>query len=263
MRIAILSDIHGNRIALDAVLADIEAQGGVDATWILGDFCALGPQPVPALERVAAIPNRVMVRGNTDFYLTSGKRPGPAADAVAGDPAQLDLYAEIRASFGWTLGAVTATGWLPFLQDLPVEQRLTLPDGTDVLLVHASPGTDDGAGVTPVTPDADLGGLLHGCTADLVIVGHTHVPVDRSLTLGEDHTVRVINPASVSNPRVPSLHASYGLLTADRDGYDYQRREVAWDRQAILDMMDEINYPGAGHVRSFLLGHDVADYLRS
>jgi predicted phosphodiesterase len=263
MRIAILSDIHGNRIALDAVLADIEAQGGVDATWILGDFCALGPQPVLALERIAAIPNRVMVRGNTDFYLTSGKRPGLAADAVVGDPTRLELYAEIRASFGWTLGAVTTTGWLPFLQELPVEQRATLPDGTHVLLVHASPGTDDGAGVTPVTADADLRQLCQGCTADLVLVGHTHVPVDRSLTLANGHTVRVINPASVSNPRLPSLHASYGLLTGNEQGYDYQRREVSWDRQAILDMMDEVGFPGTGHVRSYLLGHDVPDYLRA
>jgi predicted phosphodiesterase len=42
MRIALLSDIHGNPVALDAVLADIEAQGGVDTYWILGDFSAMG-----------------------------------------------------------------------------------------------------------------------------------------------------------------------------------------------------------------------------
>ena len=46
MRIAILSDIHGNSVALDAVLTDIATQGAVDAYWLLGDLVALGPDPV-------------------------------------------------------------------------------------------------------------------------------------------------------------------------------------------------------------------------
>ena len=50
MRLAILSDIHGNPLALDAVLADIQSQGEVDAYWVLGDFAALGYDPVTPLE---------------------------------------------------------------------------------------------------------------------------------------------------------------------------------------------------------------------
>jgi predicted phosphodiesterase len=46
MRIALLSDIHGNTLALDAVLADIETRGGVDSYWILGDFSSMGYDPV-------------------------------------------------------------------------------------------------------------------------------------------------------------------------------------------------------------------------
>ena len=52
MRIALLSDIHGNPLALDAVLSDIAAQGGVDTYWVLGDFSSLGYDPVSVLERV-------------------------------------------------------------------------------------------------------------------------------------------------------------------------------------------------------------------
>jgi hypothetical protein len=48
-RIAILADIHGNSIALDAALADIEAKGGVDAYWLLGDYAAIGFDPAGAL----------------------------------------------------------------------------------------------------------------------------------------------------------------------------------------------------------------------
>ena len=54
MRQAILSDIHGNPLALNAVLADRERQGEVDAWWVLGDFAALGYDPVLPLERRTA-----------------------------------------------------------------------------------------------------------------------------------------------------------------------------------------------------------------
>jgi predicted phosphodiesterase len=66
MRIAILDDIHGNELALNAVLRDIEARGGVNAYWILGDLVALGPQPVRVLEILSGLPNTRFIRGNTD-----------------------------------------------------------------------------------------------------------------------------------------------------------------------------------------------------
>ena len=56
MRLAILSDIHGNSLALDAVLADIQSQGEVDEYWVLGDFSALGYDPVTPLETISALP---------------------------------------------------------------------------------------------------------------------------------------------------------------------------------------------------------------
>ena len=76
MRIALLSDIHGNSIALDAVLTDIEQRGGVDEHWVLGDIVALGPDPVGVLERLTVLPADVFVRGNTDRYVVTGERPG-------------------------------------------------------------------------------------------------------------------------------------------------------------------------------------------
>jgi predicted phosphodiesterase len=62
MRIALLADIHGNQIALSAVLRDIEARGGVNAYWILGDLVALGPQPVQIDLRIS-LPNSARFLG--------------------------------------------------------------------------------------------------------------------------------------------------------------------------------------------------------
>ena len=66
MRLAILSDIHGHAIALDAVLDDIEQNGGVDGYWFLGDYAAIGANPVKVLERITTLPNATFIRGNTD-----------------------------------------------------------------------------------------------------------------------------------------------------------------------------------------------------
>jgi predicted phosphodiesterase len=75
MRLAILSDIHGNPLALDAVLADIQSLGEVDAYWLLGDFAALGYDPVTPLEKVTALPHASFTRGNTDRYVVAGDLP--------------------------------------------------------------------------------------------------------------------------------------------------------------------------------------------
>src|SRR5262245_26471365 len=142
MNIALLSDIHGNSSALDAVLADIHARGGVDGYWVLGDLVALGHDPVGVLERLAALPNVQYVRGNTDRYVAVGDRPPPTLADVAADPRLLATLVEIAGTFAWTQGALTAAGWLDWLERLPLELHVALPDGTQVLGVHASPGRD-------------------------------------------------------------------------------------------------------------------------
>ena len=83
MRTAIMADIHGNAIALDAVLQDIERCGGVDGYWVLGDIVALGPAPVEVIERLAALPNVTCVRGNTERYVCTGDRPLPPSNKPA------------------------------------------------------------------------------------------------------------------------------------------------------------------------------------
>src|SRR5437764_3692880 len=75
MRLAILSDIHGNPLALDAVLTDIRSQGEVDAYWVLGDFAALGYDPVTQLEKVKALSHASFTRGNTDRYVVTEDLP--------------------------------------------------------------------------------------------------------------------------------------------------------------------------------------------
>jgi len=160
MRVALLSDIHGNVIALEAVLASIASEGGADEYWILGDLVALGPDPVGVMEHLAPLPGLRMIRGNTDRYVVSGDRPSPTLDEARQDPKLLSSLVEVANTFAWTQGMVTAAGWLDRLKALPLELRLTLPDGTRFLGVHASPQHDDGTGVYPGIKDHELEALF-------------------------------------------------------------------------------------------------------
>src|SRR5215470_4767909 len=76
MRLAILSDIHGNLLALEAVLQDLEEAGGADKLWILGDLVAYGPRPAECLARIRDLKEAKVIAGNTDRYVFNGDRPG-------------------------------------------------------------------------------------------------------------------------------------------------------------------------------------------
>jgi len=249
MRIAILSDTHGNPIAVEAVLADIEARGGADAYWVLGDLAAVGYDPVGVLERLTALPNVRFVHGNADRYLVTGERPYPSYEDAAADPSLIPRLGEVSASFSWTQGYVTAAGWLDWLAELPFEQRMTLPDGTRLLGVHVAPDRNDGIGVHPRLSDADLRVMLDGCDADLVCVGHTHWPLDRALD-----GVRVVNVGSVSNPLAPDLRASYALLTATDSGYDIEHRRAPYDYEAVIQAVEMCRHPGGAYIIRLLRG---------
>ena len=249
MRIALLSDIHGNLLALEAVLADIAAQGDVDAYWVLGDFSSLGYDPVGVLERVTQLPNALYSRGNHDRYTVTGERPGPTLEQAQAQPQLVPLLLAMATNLAWTQGHIRASGWWNWLEDLPLELRLTLPDGTRVLGVHAAPGLDDGPGIIPLLNDEELRALLAPAEADLVIVGHTHVPLDRTID-----QVRVVNLGSVSNPMRSRLEASYALLEADSVGYNVQMRYVDYDRQAVIDELQRVKHPTVDFLAKMLRG---------
>jgi putative phosphoesterase len=245
MRIAILADIHGNVIALDAVLDDARS-AGAEQFWVIGDLCAIGPEPVRVLERLAEMDGVVLTRGNTDRYVVTGEGPPPTLEAVQRDPTLVATYAGIRESFAWTRGFLTAVGRLEALERLPLDFRFSAPTGHRILAVHASPGTDDGEGIHGGRSNAQIEALLAGADEDLILVGHTHEALVRRIG-----PRTVVNPGSVSNPRAPDLRASYLLLECNDDGMHLEHRRVAYDQGAFEDTIRASGHPAA----EFILSH--------
>ncbi|MGZ4683617.1 MAG: metallophosphoesterase family protein [Acidimicrobiales bacterium] len=251
MTLGLVSDVHGNRLALEAVLADGAAQG-VDAWWVLGDIVAIGPEPIATLELVADLPDVRVTSGNTDRYVVTRDRPPPHAADVRARPELLELFSSVEASFSWTRGAVAASGWLDWLGRLPLETRAELPDGTRLLGVHASPGRDDGEGLTPDRPERDLLEALRGAQADVVFAGHTHQPTDRRIG-----SVRAVNLGSVSNPITDDLRASYVVVHADRHGHRVEHRRVGYDHEELVRRLARSGHPEAEWIASFQRGEQV------
>jgi predicted phosphodiesterase len=249
MRIALLADIHGNDIALEAVLADIERKGGVDAYWVLGDLVAIGHAPIKVLERLIALPNVRFVRGNTDRYVCTGDRPSPTVDEVKMKIDLLPVLLEVEGDFSWTQGAVTIGDWFEWLSKLPLEFHEELPDGTKVLGVHAAPNSDDGIGIRPEMNKAEIEEMVSGCEADLICVGHTHYEINIQL-----NGKRVINPGSVSNPIGTDVRASYAVIIADEQGYQVAHRRVTYNHKKVMEILDAINHPAMEFISQHLQG---------
>jgi predicted phosphodiesterase len=254
MRLALFSDIHGNEVALDAVLEDIARRGGVDAYWVLGDLVALGPAPVQVLERLTALPQVSFVRGNTDRYVYTGSdRPPPSMEDVRRNEDLIPILAECAGTFAWTQGLLSPTGWIEWLEALSLEVRMQLPDGTRVLGVHAAPGRDDGLGLLAGLSAERLATIVGDCSDDLVLAGHHHQTLD--VRVGRHH---LVNLGSVSNPLAPDLRASYVIVEAGQHSYEVSHHRVDYDRQAVIDEMQRLRHPGARYVISHLRGERPA-----
>jgi predicted phosphodiesterase len=245
--LGLISDIHGNATALAAVIDDARRLG-VERWWVLGDIVALGPDPVGVLRTLEGLPNVDVIGGNTERYVISGDRPFPGVDDVRSDPDLLERLVEVEASFSWTRGAITAAGYFDYLASLRSELRFTLPDGTRVLGVHASPHSDDGQGIDTVISDVDLSDLLEGCGADLVFADHTHDATDRVVD-----GVRAVNLGSLSNPNRADRCATYCALMWDSDRHEVHHRIVDYDHRAELEALDLVRHPASGYLRRFHL----------
>jgi predicted phosphodiesterase len=188
-RIALISDIHGNRPALDAVLADIGSRG-VEDRYCLGDLVGYGPDPEGVVERISAL-DIPTVRGNYDRGV--GGLLGDCGCYYASEQAKADG----ALSYEFTSGALSnhARAWL---YNLPDERRFEHL-GVRVLLTHGSPRKINEY-LMPDRPKEQLVRLAREAEADAVCVGHVHVAYHRRFDTPEG-PVHYLNSGSVGKPK--------------------------------------------------------------
>ncbi len=140
MRLGIVADIHGNDVALRAVLEDSAALH-VGQWWALGDLVLFGPRPAEVLELLLGLPGIRMLRGNTDRYVLTGEQPAPHATAIDA-AASVDLverYGAMAAGIGWTRGVLDQAGLLGNLASPTSSLGCCLPGATPMSSSAATP----------------------------------------------------------------------------------------------------------------------------
>jgi predicted phosphodiesterase len=214
LRWVVLSDIHGNRWALDAVLADLERQPP-DGYVILGDLVADGPDPTGTLARLRDLPNATFVRGNTDRYL---------ADLSAVEDPGSEL-SDLIATWQWAADGLGDEG-RAFLACLPTDACLQTLAGP-VLATHGQPGHDERWIEPQAAEDIET---LEWQGARVMLVGHTHIPFALCAEQGT-----VLNPGSVGLSPQTHWRASYARLDLFAGGQvAVQHCQVEWDVAAYL-----------------------------
>lgn len=231
MRIAVLSDIHSNLVALDAVLA---ASGSVDTVWHLGDVVGYGPEPDAVVARLGAI-GATGVKGNHD------------AAAVGGSEIEW-FNPDARRAMEWTRATISraTSAWLDALP-----QTVTRDDWT---LVHGSPREPIWEYVTSVPVARANLAILAG---RIGLHGHTHIP---AAFLEDDGRIEVVspgdgsvlelrgrralvNPGSVGQPRDGDPRSSFLVLDTDADCVSWHR--TPYDIDAVQASMRATGLPAS------------------
>lgn len=232
MRIAVVSDIHGNLVGLDACLADLQAQGGADAVIAAGDLCLDGPKPKKVLQRLQEV-GAQCVRGNTDRYISD-------VDVEAVDGVDDGLIKWTRNELG--------EQWVSFLRELPFALRIG-DDDNQLLIVHANPKSDD-EHIWPDADDAALERFLGDEKATTVAFGHLHLPYAR-IWRGK----LLVNVASAGLPKDGDPRASYAILTERNGGWQVKHRRVAFDVKKVATQLADCGIPGSAELIATLRRH--------
>lgn len=231
LRIALVSDIHGNVAALEAALAEIE-RAKPDRIMVLGDLVLNGPRPVEAVDAVLALENAgaMVIAGNTDIAVADG-------DYTAAFPWLDEVPEGHRAASEWARERLREDQ-LEYLRRLPAERRLAFGEEL-VLATHASPGSQTAG----LPADLDPAVTVQRVTlteARVICCGHTHVADVRELG-----RKLLVNPGSCGYAFDDTPDACWGLLTLEEG--EEPRAELhraRYDPSGAAEEVSERGLPG-------------------
>lgn len=238
MRIAVLSDLHANAQALEAVMTDLITQG-CEHVFCLGDIALAGPQPKDVTDYVMSQEGTwTIIQGNTDKMIAQygedvrefleAQYP-VMANAIADDVEQLD------------------DAHRAFLSNLPPMLSLDV-EGCTVLLVHGSPRANN-EDILPEMPLEIIEEIIEGTQEKLILCGHTHVPCGYQTSTGQT----VVNVGSVGRPMTSEPRACYVIVDFSQGSFEVRHRFVAYDNKTAADLMSKRGFIGADRLADLLL----------
>jgi predicted phosphodiesterase len=241
MRIAVISDIHGNAYALDIVVAELQREH-FDHLVCLGDAIQGGAQPAQTVARLRELACPV-VMGNADAWLLTGQETGR-------DPIPAVRLAKMNAIREWSLAQLSDAD-RAFVAAFHPTVEILLGDGRSLLCFHGSPASFDDI-ILPSTPEPEFQALLTPYLPHMLTGGHTHLQQVRRI--GTTDSI-YFNPGSVgfaySHQQGDAefradAWAEYAVLTIERGRMALEFRRVPYDAMAIRDIYRTSGRPHAG-----------------
>ena len=238
MRVAVISDMHGNDLAFEAVEMDIQQQE-VDQIVCLGDAVQGGPQPAAIVQRLRRL-NCPVVMENADAWLISGEET-----ADEGIPAErLKKMGEIR---NWSLSQLTEED-IDFISNFRPTITINLETALDLLCFHGSPTSFDDI-ILPTAPEEEFQKFL-GAYADRILTGgHTHAQQIR-----RNGKYFFFNPGSVGfayshnqpdDQFFADPWAEYAIMTIENGQVGVEFRRIPFDVATLIQIYRESGRPFA------------------
>jgi putative phosphoesterase len=206
VRAYVLSDIHANAEALDAVLSELPANATL---FCLGDVVGYGAEPNSVVEALENRSPEIVVAGNHDHAARSGELKG--FNTRHG-----------KQAIQWTRRNLTDSN-VQYLNTWQLSQKREF-EGVRLTAFHGGPDSPLTQYVVPAMGKSVLQGLLEKSEADVLLVGHSHLPFDLPVSAG-----RILCPGSVGQPRDGDPRASYGILDIGRGEISWETRRVSYD----------------------------------
>ena len=239
MKIAVISDIHANTLALDAVLEQID-KIGVDRVFCLGDILMAGYDPNGTAQKILNIKNLEIIQGNTDKMVAHYSE---------------ELFEKAKNKFpcmGYALKEdlkIVDKKYIDFVKNLP-EKKYIEVNNLKIQLVHGSPRAQD----ENIYPNLDLENveqIVADSKAELILCGHTHIPCGYSLNSGKT----VVNVGSVGRSMTEDKMSYWALLQINDDAtFQIEHKSTKYDNTKASNLIKE---------RGFLHSDELARmYLR-
>ncbi len=237
MKIAVISDIHANLIALKTVLEDIKKLN-CDKIFCLGDLAMAGPQPCETIDFVMNQKDWIIIQGNTDKLIVDYS-PELFENMINTFPLMAKaLREDVK---------ILREDQKEFLRNLPPQKELEI-EGVKILLVHGSPRRNN-EDILPNLPIEQVEEMIKGVKADLILCGHTHMPAGYQTNTKQT----VINDGSVGRPMTEDLKACYLILDINNGSFTAEHKLLDYDREKAAEIMRARNFDGAEGIANMLI----------
>lgn len=239
MKVAVISDIHGNMQALGAVLEDIKKER-CDKIFCLGDLAMAGPEPVKTLELLKKMHDNseiIIIQGNTDEMIANCEISIPLVKEkfpIMGNALENDCE-------------LIPDNLKTFLQNLPKNAELEI-EGVNILLVHGSPRKND-ENILPEMKQEQIEEIISGVDADVIFCGHTHMPCGYMTNSGKI----VVNDGSVGRPFTQNPQACYVVAKFNDGKTEITHKFLDYDRQKAAEILSMRTFEGADKLAQILI----------